>query len=297
MGCAKVIPPLVLMVALMIFMGVTMNAAPAQSYGICGPMDIVFVVDDTGSMSGALDNVKAGLGEIIAAVQDASGNDYRLALVTFKDDVTVRATFDVNESDVISMINSLYPSGGNGWPEASDQALNVTVNYLPADGVHVFPNPPYTTDGFDTPFRDNATRIIILITDAPPGGFDDQFTPGVDDVNAHKVALDAAAKGIRIVAVYVPTFGVEPDVEAIMKDYADTTGGIYYLAKSDGSDVAQAISSIVRRCGASQPQIVGGELLLAGGLDTGKMLVLSIIVGVAVASATFVKSRRKAKSS
>ena len=39
----------------------------------CGCMDIALVVDDTGSMGGAIDNVKAGLPQIIATAQAAAG--------------------------------------------------------------------------------------------------------------------------------------------------------------------------------------------------------------------------------
>ncbi len=101
---------------------------------------------------------------------------------------------------------------------------------------------------------------MILITDAPLGGYDDTYTSGVDDVNAHQVALDAAAKGIKIVAIYVPTGGVESETEAIMKDYAATTGGAYYLAAPDGSGVSQAIQMIIRNCG-SLVTVVGGEII------------------------------------
>ncbi|MCD6488898.1 MAG: hypothetical protein J7K21_06735 [Desulfurococcales archaeon] len=101
---------------------------------------------------------------------------------------------------------------------------------------------------------------MILITDAPLGGHDDTYTSGVDDVNAHQIALDATAKGIKIVAIYVPTGGVDPETEAIMKDYAATTGGAYYLAAPDGSGVSQAIQMIIRNCG-SLVTVVGGEII------------------------------------
>ncbi|MCD6488899.1 MAG: VWA domain-containing protein [Desulfurococcales archaeon] len=74
-------------------------------------MDVVFVVDGTGSMVDAIDNVKSGINDVIGAVNAASGGDYRIVLVTFEDVVYVNATFDVNENDIIDMINNLTAIG------------------------------------------------------------------------------------------------------------------------------------------------------------------------------------------
>jgi hypothetical protein len=212
----------------------------------CGPMDVAFVVDDTGSMGSAINNVKAGLTPIINSIQTASGGDYRLALVTFKDNIKVRATFAPNNSATIEpLIMGLFAAGGDNEPEASDEALNTVVNALPAAGR------PQDLD-FLPDFRPGALKVVILITDAPPGGFDDAFTPGVDDLNAHARALEAQGKGIKISAIrvshgFVDTF--DATNEAVMQDYATTTGGQYLVANPDGTGVSDAINNIIETCG------------------------------------------------
>jgi len=63
------------------------SGALAQTAPFCGPMDVVFVVDDTGSMGGAIANIKAGISSIAGDVVAASGGDYQMGLVSFKDNV------------------------------------------------------------------------------------------------------------------------------------------------------------------------------------------------------------------
>ena len=64
--------------------------------GDCGPMDIAIALDDTGSMGGAIENVKTELPSIINDARIASGDDLRLGYVTFKDNVTVHHPFTNN---------------------------------------------------------------------------------------------------------------------------------------------------------------------------------------------------------
>ena len=140
-----------------------------------------------------------------------------------------------------------FTSGGSNGPEASDEALNTAINGLDeADR-----GPGQQVGDFDGVWRDKSVKIIVLITDAPPAGFDDQFTPGVDDVNAHARAVEAAAAGIKLSAVFVPTSGNYSGQVAIMQDYAATTGGLYLETAPDGAGTAAAIDEIILSCGGS----------------------------------------------
>ena len=53
----------------------TQTSTPGK--GVCGPMDVTFAVDDTGSMGGAIDNVKSELPAIITQANSASGGDLK----------------------------------------------------------------------------------------------------------------------------------------------------------------------------------------------------------------------------
>src|SRR5215813_2850220 len=161
----------------------------------CGPMDVAFVLDVTGSMGGAIGNVKAAIPQLMDQVVAASAGDYRAELVVFRNDVNVLIPFaDSNRSAIETAVAGLFATGGGNEPEASDEALRTVIDALG-------PRPGQT--GTAEPFRSSAVKIIVLVTDAHPGGFDDTYTPGVDDVNANQRALDAAAGGIKISAVYV----------------------------------------------------------------------------------------------
>lgn len=228
--------------------GIAVAPAPvsAQEPTFCGPMDVAFVIDTTGSMGTSIDNVKTGLGTILGQLATASGGDLQLALVTFKDDVTVWDDLAAgNGASVSANILGLFASGGAGYAESSDEALNTAIN-----GLDVADRPlGLQTGDFNGTWRPAAVKIAILVTDAPPGGFDDLYTPGVDDVNANARALEAAGAGILISAVYIDYGFPDPDSVAVMMDYATTTGG-FYLEDTDGSGTAAAVETIIAGCGS-----------------------------------------------
>ncbi|HXG59272.1 MAG TPA: vWA domain-containing protein [Thermoanaerobaculia bacterium] len=217
----------------------------------CGPMDVVFIVDTTGSMGGAIDNVKAELPAIITQIQNASGGDFRLGLVEFKDEVIVVADIAGGNIEAITAgINGLSASGGASEPEASDEAIKTVIRGLRAADR----GEGQQTGDFVGGFRPEATKIVILITDARPAGFDDRFTAGVDDAQAAALATEAATKGIRISAVFVPTsaavaFDVVETVRTIMQSYASLSGGIYVETEEDGTGTADAVKDIIAGCG------------------------------------------------
>ena len=232
-------------------------AAPAPT---CGPMDVAFIIDDTGSMGGALTNVKAELTGILDDIQTASGNDYRLALVTVTDSsggnaVFIRENFSLtNRASVATEIQNLTAGGGGNEPESTDEALNTVVNALPAAGRGPCQNPlraQCQNVNFTPAFRTGALKIVILITDAGPGGFDDPPAVRPQDIaRAHGFAIQAGAQGIKISAVYVPD-GATPVAQTrpVMQDYASTTGGAFTETGSDGTGTGNAIRGIIASCG------------------------------------------------
>jgi len=221
------------------------SGAWAQAAPFCGAMDVVFVVDDTGSMSGAISNIKAGIASIAADVVAASGGDYQMALVSFKD--TVETDVDLapgNEAAVQAGIAALSASSGAGLPEASDAALDTVVNGTSAGSDAGPCNQPFNSAGL----RPGAVKIAVMLTDNLPGGCNDSFT-ATDQANAARVANDASAADILISAIYNAN-SAAPVTAGIMTNYAATTGGVYVNTPSNGEGTSAAIEEIIAACGS-----------------------------------------------
>ncbi len=231
----------------------------------CGCLDLVIVADTTGSMDGAISNVKNALAQVLSAALAAGNDDLRVALVTFTDKVTVVRTLTDDTASVQSAVLALGTGGGMSSPEASDEALREVIS----GGTGCLAS---GSQFFHEPFRTNCRTLAVLVTDARPGGCDDAFTPGIDDLNALERAFDAADLGIEIAAVCVPVIGIDSVLVAIMESYALVTGGTFLLVDPDGGGTANALISAVLACSG---RFCLGDLDQTGtvdGADLGLML-------------------------
>ena len=229
-----------------------LETTPTGREGKCGAVDLVIAMDTTHSMATAIRDVKREMVHLLDLTKFVSGGDYRLGLISFKDRITVEVDLggtpdNPDTAEAISWsIRRLTAEGGNGGPEASDEALHTAVANLTAE------NRPQ--DGDFTGVWEARSRILVLVTDNLPGGFDDQFDEGVDDLNARDVTTLALDKDIRISSVYIPTSGFEmspdPRVEQIMRAYAQLTGGVFAITQTSGLGAAEAIADIINRCGS-----------------------------------------------
>lgn len=214
----------------------------------CGSMDVVFVLDVSGSMWGALLSIQRQAIGLLDDIERLSGGDYRLGLVVFREYVEVLDDLNAIPAPqqkkllVAESLSRLGASGGEAIPEASADALATVLNRLPGDGN-------FQLGDFRGTFEADV-RIVILITDQLPGGVDDVYTPGVDDLLAQSLALQARSMNVRISSVYVPT-PVWPDaeVERIMQTYANETQGLYIQTDRRGEGVGDGIADIIASCG------------------------------------------------
>ncbi len=211
----------------------------------CGCMDVVLVVDVTGSVNDGQANLldpDAGLPFVIDEALALSGNDLRVGLVTFTDSVFVRHTWTTDTEAVKDTIATLVTENGNLFPEASDEALHEVLSDISAGCFRAGPDFNEASS-----FRPDCLKHALLITDALPGGCDDTFTPGIDDVNADLRAQEAAAMSVVISTVYIADFPDTRIVE-IMQNYANKTRGLYALRPSNAEGVGQALQQALDRC-------------------------------------------------
>lgn len=201
----------------------------------CGNMDLVFLVDTTGSV-GDLSTLTNELRCVLRHARNRANGNLRAGLVTFAscdsssqyDGITVirSLTSDIDLVDEDLRTLAPGPGSGKGSPEASDEALREVVSESMC----------CVNGNFQKDWRGNCRKIAILATDNVPGGCDDVFQttgPGNDVDNAHQRALEAAALGIKIGAVQLGTDVVA--MEPIMRDYATTTRGRYVQVAHNGA--------------------------------------------------------------
>jgi hypothetical protein len=229
-------------------------------------VDIAFVLDDTGSMADVIKDVKEGLSQVAGLIQTISNQDYRMGLITFKDcfdngsvQIIPRLKFGNcgNINELITALDTVEASGGMFLAEASNIAVQQTI-----------------TGELLGNWRSNTKvkKLIILITDAPPGGCEDRWSELVG-THFRNIAQTAANCGIKIVSLLVDRdMDTTAPEYAIFKEVAEISGGIYKL--TTGSDIAELlVSYIFSLCGqepiANEPECGPSKnLVLNGEFDT-----------------------------
>lgn len=107
-------------------------------------VDLAVVFDDTGSMQPQIDAMKSKVQSLTDQIKDA-GIDVRYALVTFKDNVSVKTNWTNDPKVFQNSVNALKAIGGEDEPEDSLDAIERIISMG---------------------FRPDAQRIILVITDA-----------------------------------------------------------------------------------------------------------------------------------
>ncbi len=134
------------------------------------PIDLIIVVDESGSMSGSrMTNTKAAAKEIIAQMKDGD----RCAVIGFTDYLDINQELTSDKELLTKAVNNLYASGGTSIYKGINGAL----------------------DMFDSMSDDSRQKYIILLSDGEDGA-------ATASLNAAK---NAGEKGIRIFAMMIGT--------------------------------------------------------------------------------------------
>ena len=173
-----------------------------MTYGSSVPLDVLFLLDSTGSMEDEIQQIKATLQSIAKRVSNLPSNpDLRFGMVSYRDRedsyVTRLHDFDGNVERFQRTIRGVEASGGGDDPESLNQALHEAVN--------------------DASWRENAIRLTFLIADAPPHLDYEQD----EDYAAEMVR--AREKGIKIFSV--ASSGLDEQGEYIFRQIAQQTMG------------------------------------------------------------------------
>jgi hypothetical protein len=186
---------------------VTMAAEAVQQQKV----DILFVVDATGSMGDEINYLKSELRNVIERAENLNSQlDLRIGSVFYRDEgddyLTRVSPFSSNLLQTLSFIGNQHADGGGDYEEAVHTALNTAITQLN--------------------WSENArARLLFLLLDAPPHHTD----PIVNDLN--KSIKNAAQKGIRIMPISAS--GVNKDTEFLFRFFATATNGTYVFITND----------------------------------------------------------------
>jgi hypothetical protein len=178
----------------------------SEDVTVAAALDLMFVVDTTGSMGDELHYLQTELTDIVGRVQRGAEQELRIRTSAnfYKDQgdaYVVRShPFSTDLDQTLAQLRAEHASGGGDYPEALDLAL--------ADAVE------------QHAWSESAVaRIVFVITDAPAH---DGLAIGRQ---LQRTAAVAASKGIRIVPV--ASSGVDKPTEFLLRHLAVSTGGTY----------------------------------------------------------------------
>lgn len=176
-------------------------------------LDLVFLVDATGSMGDEIAKLKSSMRAMSQQISQLPGQpDICYGLVAYRDrgDAFLTRTHDFTDDlgAFQQMLARVQAGGGGDTPEALNEALHEVVHHLS--------------------WRSEAARMVVLVADAPPHL--DYGGPQYDiDMQA------ALAKGIKLFAVGAS--GLDPVGEYIYRQIAQYTAGRFvFLTYKDASD-------------------------------------------------------------
>ena len=179
-------------------------------------VEVVFVLDTTGSMGGLIQAAKEKIWSIASTLAQAQqAPEISMGIVAYRDrgDAYVTQVVDLNR-DLDSMYTKLMDftaDGGGDGPEAVNEALEAAVQRMSWS-------------------QDQGTyRVVFLVGDAPPH-MDYQ-----DDVKYPQIAAAAAAKGIVVNTIQC---GGLSDTVAPWQHIAALGHGRYFTVEQAGSAVA-----------------------------------------------------------
>ncbi|MEZ4616448.1 MAG: VWA domain-containing protein [Caldilineaceae bacterium] len=192
---------------------VTIGEPQRQPYA---QLDLLFLIDATGSMGDEIDKLKATMADIadqLARLPEQP--DVRYGLVAYRDrsDAFVVRSFDFTPrlDEFQRTLAALRADGGGDEPEALNEALHRSIHELSWR-------------------NDNTVRLAILVADAPP-----HLDYRWEQYSYDSDMIEAVARGIKIFPVGASNLNEQGAY--IFRQLAQFTGGKFvFLTYADGSN-------------------------------------------------------------
>jgi len=173
-------------------------------------VDIMFVVDATGSMGDEITFLQSELNDVLARVtEDNQDFSYRTGAVFYRDDtddyLTRVSDLTTKSEETIEFISQQNATGGGDYPEAVEAGLENALGQEWSE--------------------DALSKIIFLLLDAPPH-HDAETTQMIREQIA-----EAAAAGIKLIPITAS--GINRETEFLMKYMAVVTNATYVFITDD----------------------------------------------------------------
>jgi len=196
--------------------------APASTIGDPVPLDVLFLLDATGSMGDEIDRLKQTIdfvAERVTALDPAPDVRFAMTLYRDEDDAFVTANYDFTGDigEFQAALADVVADGGGDYPEALDEGL--------ADAL----TQPAWRDPSD------AVQLIFVVADAPPQVGRQVEVPYTDSVRT------AIERGIKI----FPVASSESDdqAEAVFRQMAQATGAPFVFLSNGAAGAATGEST------------------------------------------------------
>ncbi len=167
------------------------------------PLDVLFLLDATGSMGDEIDQLKTSIDSVAARVAALEGSpDVRFGMTLYRDrgDAFVTSTYDFTDDveEFRAALAKVQAGGGGDYPEALEEGLAEALG-----------KPSWRPAG-------EAVQLVFLVADAPPQTKRDLQVTYPDAVR------DAVSRGIKI----FPVASSESDdlAEGVFRQLAQATG-------------------------------------------------------------------------
>ena len=190
-------------------------------------LDVLFLLDATGSMHDEIYQLKITIDEVAQRIHRLPGDvDVRLGMTLYRDefDSFLTSTFDLTPDieAFAEALSAVVADGGDDYPEALDEAL--------ADAL----SQPSWRSAAET------VQLVFLVADAPPQVLRQVPVPYTDSMR------EAAGRGIKIFPV--SSSGTDDQAEFVFRQLAQFTGARYvFLTYGAGGRATGAATDIDQR--------------------------------------------------
>ena len=189
------------------------TGAPAKKSAAAPRVEVAFVLDTTGSMSGLIEGAKRRIWSIARRIGEGRPRpELRIALVGYRDlgdaYVTRVHPFSADLDEVYQSLSSFRAEGGGDTPEHVSAALRDAVETLPWSSSDP-----------------RVLKVIFLVGDAPP------HTDYQDGFDYRRHVADARARGIVVDAIQC---GADSRTAAVWSEVASIGLGHYARIDADG---------------------------------------------------------------